>query len=156
MVNCRAVLAVPTGKNRHQFCALDTYRSVRWTALSSTLRAPPAHRWMTNTVVTADFGSVVPLPLFVLLVHRDQLMLSSTTPVGGCARPPFARGELSRVGDAGGCVQTGPWFLLSTWVRDKQRSVGGLCRARVDRRRSAPNWMGCRVKQLYCAGAWTG
>ena len=35
---------------------------------------------------------------------------------GGCAQPPLVRGELSRVGAIGGCVQAGPWFLLPPCV----------------------------------------
>lgn len=41
-------------------------------------------------------------------------------------------------------MQAGEWFLLSTCVRDKQRSVGSLCRARVGSRPS------CRLLGRLC------
>jgi hypothetical protein len=54
--------------------------------------------------------------------------------VDGCVHSPSARGELSRVRHLGDCVQADLWFLLSKCGRDKQRSVGSLCRAQVGRR----------------------
>lgn len=58
----------------------------------------------------------------------------STTDQGGCARASLARGHPFRVGESDECVQAVSWFLLSRWVRDKQRSGGSLCRASVGRR----------------------
>jgi hypothetical protein len=47
----------------------------RWTALSSILRAPLAHRWMTDTMIIASLGLLLPLPLSVLLVSGGSVPL---------------------------------------------------------------------------------
>lgn len=88
----------------------EPYFIHRWTALSSTLQAPPAHRWMTSEPLQSSSPSKSLMPPIVLLAPSqiEWVYTFLTTLAGGCARLPLTRGKPFRVGDVVGVCRRAP------------------------------------------------